>query len=254
MNLGEKNELLIKIFLCNLKKKNNKTTIFGEIKSLGFDDNEFKILDKDIDFNTLNNEKTLKKVSKELGIEKSSPKNKADISINGKGYSIKYMNAAPPSIVNHTDRRGWLRISEVLGEDIKKLDKIINNYWDLRISKRITEDCGNNNSLSPFKDHKEILRPYLEYFCFIGTGSRESNLTAEGVLKFKNFNDPATWTLYSKSETIDEIWDSLYFCMRGGKGMPKDYENYKYKKIIEPWTRFSTKKNRGALSVRYKSK
>ena len=45
------------------------------------------------------------------------------------------------------------------------LDKIINKYWKLRISNQITEDCGNNNVLSPFKDHKETLRPYIEYFC-----------------------------------------------------------------------------------------
>ena len=42
--------------------------------------------------------------------------------------------------------------------------------------------------------------------------------------------------------------------MRGGKGMPLDFNNSKDKKIIAPWTKFSSKKYRGALSVRYKSK
>ena len=253
MNNGERNELLFKIFLAKLKKNKDKSTIFGEIQNLGFGTYEYKDLDFDIDFDNINDNK-IKSISAKIGISKAPGRSNADIYINKKGYSIKYLSAALPSIVNHTDRKGWLRIAEEIGEDIKKLDKLVNNYWDLRISKEISEDCGNNNPLSPFKDHKEILRPYLEYFCFNGTGSGRSEYPAEGVLKFKDFKDPSTWILYSRSKTIDEIWDGLYFCMRGGKGMPKNYENYKYKKIIAPWTIFSTNKYRGALSVRYKSK
>tara|TARA_B110000977_G_scaffold120877_1_gene155554 strand:+ start:2755 stop:3516 length:762 start_codon:yes stop_codon:yes gene_type:complete len=253
VNRGERNELLIKIFLTELKKKKDRSTVFGEIKSLGFGNSEYKDLDFDIDFNKLN-DNDIKSISYKIGISKAPGRSKADIYVNKKGYSIKFLSGGRPSIVNHTARNGWLRIAEELGEDIKKLDKLVSNYWDLRVSKKIAEDCGNNNSLSPFKDHKKILRPYLEYFCFVGTGSSKSQHAAEGVFKFKNFKDPSTWVLYSKSETIDKIWDGLYFCMRGGKGMPNDYENYKYKKIIEPWTRFSSKKHRGAMSVRYESK
>ena len=42
--------------------------------------------------------------------------------------------------------------------------------------------------------------------------------------------------------------------MRGGKGILKNFKSSKDKKIIEPWTKYSSKKYRGALSVRYKSK
>ena len=38
-----------------------------------------------------------------------------------------------------------------------------------------------------------------------------------------------------------------------GKGGVKDYENSPDKEVLEPWTRYSTNKYRGALSVRYKS-
>ena len=43
--------------------------------------------------------------------------------------------------------------------------------------------------------------------------------------------------------------------MRSTKGMPKDYDNYKDKSIISPWTRYfkgkkGDKKHRGALHVR----
>ena len=255
MNEGEKNELLFKIYLCYLKKKKDKSTAFGEIKNLGFDGKEYKDLQKDIDFKNLNKEEALKKLSNKLGIEKSSPKSKADIHINELGYSIKYMSAAPPSIINHTTRKGFVRIATKLNLNISELDELIDKYWDLRNSNKITEDCGNNNPLSPFKNHKEILRPYLEYFCFKGTGSSDSKQPAESVIKFYKFDDPSTWKIYSKRETVDEIWDGLYFCMRDiGKGGVKDYKNSPDIKILSPWTRYSTKKYRGALSVRYKSK
>jgi len=255
MNQGEKNEILFKVYLCYLKKNNNHKSPFGEIKKLGFGDIEYKILDNDIDFNTLNDEGVLKKTSKELGIEKSSPRNKADVHINGMGYSIKYMNAAAPSIINHTNRKGFLRIANQLKINISDLDEIVNKYWDLRISNQITEDCGNNNPLSPFKDNKEILRSYLEYFCFTGTGSSDSKNPADNLIKFNKFDDPSSWKIYSKENTVDEIWDGLYFCMRDiSKSGVKNYENSLDKDILENWTRYSSEKYRGALSVRYKSK
>ena len=37
------------------------------------------------------------------------------------------------------------------------------------------------------------------------------------------------------------------------KGGVKDFENHPEKAIFEPWTKFSTNKYRGALSVRYKA-
>ena len=144
-------------------------------------------LQEDIDFKNLNEEEDLKELSKKLGIDKSSSKSKADIHINGLGYSIKYMSAAPPSIINHTTRKGFVRIATKLNLNISDLDELMDKYWDLRNSNQITEDCGNNNSLSPFKDHKEILRPYLEYFCFKGTGSSDSKHSAESIVKFYKF-------------------------------------------------------------------
>ena len=254
MNKGEKNEILFKLYLCYLKKNNICDSPFGKIKKLGFDDIEYNQIDENINFSDLEDEDLLIEVSENLGIEKSSPRNKADIYINNKAYSVKYMSAAPPSIINHTTRKGFLRIAKKLNLDISDLDKIINKYWKLRISNQITEDCGNNNALSPFKDHKETLRPYIEYFCFTGTGSAESKHPAESLVKFEKFNDINTWKVYSKSETIDEIWNGLYFCMRDiEKGGVKDFENHPEKTLLEPWTKYSTNKYRGALSVRYKS-
>ena len=36
------------------------------------------------------------------------------------------------------------------------------------------------------------------------------------------------------------------------KGGVKDFENHPEKTLLEPWTKYSTNKYRGALSVRYK--
>ena len=213
-------------------------------------------MDGTINFTNLyNDEDILKKKAIELGIEKSSPRNKADIYINNIAFSIKYMDAAPPSIINHTTRLGFIRIAKKLNIDILKLDNLIDEYWKLRIANKISEDCSNNNDLSPFKNQKEILRPYLEYFCFSGTGSSDSKHPAQKIIKFTKFNDPITWKIFSKKETVDEIWDGLYFCMRDiAKGGIKDYENNQNKDVLKPWTRYSSEKYRGALSVRYKSK
>jgi hypothetical protein len=253
MNEGEKNENLIKIYLCYLKKIKDKNSPFGLITKLGFGKKEFGEISDEINFDELKKDNKVKEICKNLGIEKSSPKNKADVHINGKGYSIKYMDAAPPSIINHTNRKGFLRVAKEIDEDIEKLDKLIDKYWKLRNSNQITEDCGNDNPLSPFKDNKDILKPYLEYFCFNGTGSSKSDYPADAIVKFTKYDDVNTWRIYSKSETIDEIWNKLKFCMRGGKGMPSDYANSKDKDILEKWTMFSSGKYRGALSVRYKS-
>jgi len=254
MNKGERNELLIKIFLAELKKRKDKSTVFGEIKNLGFGGVEYKVLDEEIDYENLD-DKQIKLISQRIGIEKSSPLNKADVFINDVAYSIKYMDAGLPSLINHTNRIGFLRIANCLGENIKHLDNLIKKYWDLRISKKISEDCSNKNILSPFRESKNILRPYLEYFCFKGTGRSDSKYPAQFIFKFSKFNDPSSWKLYSKSEAVNLIWNGLFFCIRDiGKSGVKDYEKSIYKEKLEPWTKFSTNKYRGALSVRYKAK
>ena len=130
MNIGEKNELLLKIYLTYLRDNNPKLkTCFGPIKSVGFGEKEYKSCPKDIDFDSLENnsdnkkkvEEKIEEINKSLNIEKSSPQNKADIYINKIAYSIKYMDAGKPSIVNHTTRKGFLRIAKQLKLNIRDL-------------------------------------------------------------------------------------------------------------------------------------
>ena len=252
MNRGEKNELIFKIYLCHLKKNNDSSTVLGEIAKIGFDKDEYKELFEEIDFNNLTDPQFIKKISKQIGAEKSPPKSKADIYINGIGYSVKYTSGGMPSIVNHTTRVGFLRIANELKQDISLLDYQINNYWKLRESKVIGEDCGNNNINSPFREYGHIWKPYLEYFCFDGTGSNVSTYPANKLIMIPKVNNPSSWTAYSRNEIVEKIWTGLYFCMRGGKGMPKNYKNSSKRELISPWTRYISNKYRGALSIRYK--
>ena len=263
MNAGEKNEFLLKIYLTYLRDNNPELdTPFGKINKVGFEKN-YKRVPKDLDFDLLekNEEKSdreIKKIMKELSIEKAPPLSKADIYINNVSYSLKFLNAAPPSIVNHTNRKGFINIANKLKLNIGSLDKLIDKYWDLRIKGKIGEDVKNSEENSPFKNHKDVIKPYLEYFCFTGTGSKDSKHPADKIFKFFHYKDQKTWSILEKFEAIDEIWDGLKFCMRGGRGMPIKnkkcgYKMSKDKKIIAPWTRFSSKKYRGALSIRYKS-
>ena len=250
MNNGERNELLLKLYFCRLKYTKEDTQLFGVINNCGFGDIEYSDLENEIDLHSIADE-DLKKLCKKLGIEKSSPFSKADIRINNKYISIKSLSAAPPSIVNHTSRVGFKRIADQLKINISIIDKHINDYWNLRLAGKITEDCSNNNINSPFVNFKEDWRPYLEYFLFVGSGKGDSNFPAEYLLSINKFNDQSSWEFFNKKECVDYLWDGLKFCMRGGKGMDKYNDPY-FKTVMDPWTRFSSNKSRGALTIRYK--
>lgn len=253
MNKGEKNELLFKLYLCELKRKKDNSTILKEINFLGIDNLQYITPEVRINFASLNSNEDIKNLCKKLNIDKSSPRNKSDININGINYSLKYLNAAPPALLNHTNRIGFLRVAELLQLNISELDSIISKYWDLRINGIIKEDCLNSDHNSPFASNKDILRPYLEYFFFSGTGSSDSIIKADKVLKFSEYNNPSTWKVLNKSDTIDEIWDNLIFSLRS-KGMPEDYNNYPLKDKISSWTKLYGSKYRGSIHIRYKFK
>jgi len=255
LNDGEKEEYLIKIKLCNLRDNKKDIQNIGKINSVGFKE-EYKTTDWSlIDFEKLkNNQKEIRRIAKILNITKSSSKDKADIKINNINYSLKCIGYSMPAIVNHTNRRGWLKVSEIINQDIKLLDNLIDEYWKLRISGKIYEDCPNFNNNSPFSNHIEIIKPYLDFFVFKGSGQGESELSAEKILEFRTFNEISTWKIFG-NEYIQHHWNRLYFCMRSTKGMPKNYNNYEHKNIISPWTRYfkgkkGEKKHRGALHVR----
>ena len=137
MNHGERNELLFKIYLCRLKHTKETNTIFGEIKNCGFEDVEYLPFDQDINLNKIDDH-NLKILATSLNITKSPSNAKADVRINDRHISIKSLNSAPPSIVNHTSRVGF-KIANHLNLDISELDNQISKYWELRKSGIISE-------------------------------------------------------------------------------------------------------------------
>ncbi len=255
LNKGEKEEYLIKIYLCYLRDKEIDIPILGKIKNVGFEKNYKTTNWSKINFEKLkNNQKDIKKLSDTLSITKSSSKDKADVKINDIYYSLKCNGYGKPTIVNHTNRKGWLKIAELKKLEISNLDEIINQYWKLRINGDITEDCPNSHQKSPFNNNKEIVKPYLDFFIFEGSGQGYSKYPASKVLEFKSFKNINSWKIYG-NEYLDQHWNNLYFCLRSTKGMPKNYETYEHKKLISLWTRNfkgskGDKKYRGALHVR----
>ena len=258
LNNGEREEYLIKIYLCYLRDQKIKVPQIGKIINVGFENNYNTTDWSNVDFKKLkNNQKNIKSLAKILKITKSSSKDKADIKINDIFYSLKCTGYGKPTIVNHTNRVGWLKIAELKNLDISSLDKIIDEYWELRIKGDISEDCPNFHEKSPFNKNQEIVKPYLDFFIFEGSGRGYSKYPALKILDFKSFDELDSWKIYGQ-EYLKKHWNKLYFCMRYKKNiMPinkETYDNHKFKELISPWTRYfkgikGEKKYRGALHV-----
>ena len=230
-NIGEYDELRIKLKLIELRDSNSTIKIGKrriKIKSVGLE-KEFLPLPNGTDLKKMT-DLQIERLANKVGAGKAKTSYKADVNINGKGYSIKSHRSAPPAIVNHTPRWGWNRICEELGVSISPLDKMVQEYFDLRSKKIITEDVNNSNQHSPFAKNKEYLRPILNYFLFKGTGAKDSEFPADYVLIFTDPNDTNTWNLYGENEYIDIFWDDMVFSMRN-----KGFEAYPYLRTCDLW-------------------
>lgn len=250
-NLGEQNEIFLKAFLLHVFSKKIPIIINGEsvlINSLSFGPNinlpvwkdEYALLLENGDY------LSLKKI-----FPKAPTSFKADLEINGVRYSVKYSNSARSAIVNHTNRKGFLRVCGHLGISIEKLDKIISEYWEKREKGEIMEDIINSNSSSPFANNKDCIAPLLEYFLFDGTGSKDSRFPADKVLVFSDPTNPSTYKIYSRQDVVNQIWDKLVFSVRSKKGMPNAYTKEKYPEL-DKWVRYRPGDNypKGALHIR----
>lgn len=235
-NTGEQNEIFLKVFLLIMFHEQKPITgkhNIGLIKSLKFSPGGELPVWKE-EYKTLlqnRNYEILKKI-----FPKAPTGSKADLEINGIRYSVKNKLGAKSAIVNHTNRAGFLRIFKLLNLDISKLDEIIDEYWDKRISGKIKEDTNNKDDNSPFSKNREYLRPVLEYFLFTGTGSKDSVFPADKVLIFGQPEDTENYIILDKSQIVDSLWDQLTFSIRSKKGMPKIYNQIKHKDL-SPWVR-----------------
>ncbi len=253
MNIGERNELIIKLRLVEMRMHNNSASIFNneKIESVGFAGQEYLDIPAGYENYSTFSDKDLLTLAKATKIAKAGIFDKADVYINGVGYSIKSLSAAPPALVNHTARDGWERVCSKINCDIQLLDSIVARYWDLRLQGVITEDINNSNLHSPFAPHKDYLLPILNYFLFKGSGSRDSKYPADYILDFTNPVDETTWKKYGDNY-IDSHWDKLVFSLRSSKGMGK-YPNIKdpiKKASMTKWTVYHSGGYKGALHVR----
>ena len=187
------------------------------------------------------------------GIVKAGPFSKADVYINGIGYSVKYSNASPPALVNHTPRNGWEFVAKNKGVSIAHLDTLIADYWQKRLNGTISEDVPNTHLSSPFSSNINILLPYLEYFIFEGTGSRLSKHPASEVIEFSDPCNFSTWKLLNKTQLVQNIWPRLVFSIRE-KGMPTNTNSLPQlkKNSVMLWARNYQGSLKGSLHVRIK--
>lgn len=247
-NLGEEGEVFLKAFLVQQMSLGKEVGPFGLITSLNFGPGlvapewqpEYNQLLELMDYN---------------GLKRIFPKApgtyKADIGINGKNYSVKYKGGARSAIVNHTNRKGFLRVCDQIKLEIGPLDKMVDEYWKKRESGLIMEDISNSNPESPFKDHKEYLESVIKYFLFDGTGGKDSGFKADSFLEFSNPIDPTTYRILSKDDVVSYVWDSLVFSLRSKKGMPSKYDP-ELNADLTAWVRYrpGDEYPKGALHIR----
>lgn len=187
-------------------------------------------------------------------IGKAGPFSKADVFINGIGYSLKYTNSNPPALINHTRRTGWEFAARHTGGVMTQLDILVSDYWRLRQSGVISEDTANADPNSPFSQHFTTLLPFLEYFAFDGTATKLSYHPASEVIEFSNPCDITTWKLLNKSQLIASLWPRLVFSIRSKKGMPSkrmfSSMTPQEKASVMQWSHLSNGELKGALHVR----
>ncbi len=254
MNVGEISEFCFKAYMLRQRDEHRKDTVFGKIHELSDDANladlEWKpSLKQSLDDNDW------KTLSDELGISKSNPSAKMDISINKTRYSMKDVGGSPPAIVNHTPRPGYENVCNEVGVSIKELDIIIAEYWNLREEKIIMEDVKNSDGKCPFLSYKKYMKKIIEYFIFDGTGGRGkakfSRFPADKVLELNYKELPSSLRVYNKAKYYDKIWSLLRFSVRS-KGMSPKYPVCKNAASIRKWTKKRDGKYKGALHIRYK--
>ena len=253
-NVGEYDELRIKLRLIELRDAHKEVVISGkkfQIQSVSLH-REFDALPKGTNLQTMT-DNDIEKLANKVGAGKAKRNDKADVKINGVGYSVKSHRSAPPAIVNHTPRCGWYRICKELNIDIAPLDAMANEYFRLREDGVIGEDMLNTNPLSPFAKNKEYLRPLINYFLFKGTGDKASPNPASYILDCKDPYDISQWKIDDEFQYFDKYWNDMKFSFRN-----KGFTSYPYKApkslwknaVCKPWAKTFDGKLKGSLHVR----
>lgn len=264
MNIGERNEFIVKFILVNARDNHWDIPGIGLVASVGFGGTEYGRLPQGTTLcrENFQTDSSIYTLANSMGIAKAPSGAKADIYLNGRGYSVKSLQTSPPALINHTPRPGFQNAIDRINNDsalgivqIEELDHIISRYWELRENGVIAEDVRNSDDTSPFREHFHVIAPILKYFLFVGTGQGDSRYPAEYLLDIKNPFDFTTWDIYSRTDEnlIHYLWDRLIFSIRS-KGMPESYNAdhpiSPRDRSISLWTRYRDGSYKGSLHVR----
>ena len=189
------------------------------------------------------------------GIVKAGTSMKADIQINSVNYSIK-SSEKRPAIINHTFRRGFLRITKKLGLAVEPLDEEVATYWEVRLGEefKVGEDISGHDrrraSVFISAEFKEYFRPIFNYFAFTGTGRSDSPAPADYILEFDDPTDTSTWKVIPKDTFYDLAWPHLIFSVRDklAKGQRLSFNTMPADD--KPWAQISRGKIQAQLHVR----
>lgn len=254
MNNGERAELLAKIYLIYLRDNRLAIPGIGQITSVGFNGREYSPLNNILSIIETYDNDTLKSYGETLGITKAPASAKADVYINGIGYSLKFSGSALPALINHTHRSLILRVCNRIGLPITNLDNAIEEYWRLRLNREINEDIEIVDNKSPFRHTaiKNDLKELLKYFLFTGTGTKNSNNPASYLIEFSEYFNMNTWNILTPDQAIQSYINGLVISIRS-KGMPSTYSPTSEStrdEEISIWTRYTDNKYKGCLHIR----
>lgn len=264
-NLGETGELLIKAKLLECMKAGAAIKPFnvaitslhlGDFKSArGFYSTRASCPSLEaLSILSRRNYSELKNQLGAIGIVKAGTSMKADVKINGIGYSIK-SSSNRPAIINHTYRKGFLRIANQLRITIKPLDDEIEKYWHLRLEQNnVSEDASGytrrNAGIFISNSFKQYFRPIFNHFAFIGTGRSDSPEPAKYVLEFDDPTDHATWRIIDRDSFYDMVWPELVFSMRDKLSKGQRLSLSTMDEMDKPWAKVSRNKLQAQLHVR----
>lgn len=256
-NVGERDEYLLKLFLIECRQKKVSIPIGDNmeiVRTVGTRTEEYGNLSFSLEWNTLEAEELIS-VCASVKATKAKLFDKADVYVNGIGISVKSERGGNPSLINHTTRDKIVRVMKSINQPILQLDKIVDRYWDMRLSKKINEDTCISDALCPFgtpndKKSVAVIKPLLNYFAFDGTGTRDSASPAVLILSVESPTDVKTWQYFSKDNFVESVWNRLVFSIRG-KSTPQFIdESREDHRLMLPWIREVDRMLKGALSVR----
>ena len=260
-NVGERDEYLLKLFLIECRQKKVVIPIGDKmevVKTVGTRTEEYGSLSFKLEWSTLQAEELIS-VCASVKATKAKMFDKADVYVNGIGISVKSERGGNPSLINHTTRDKIVRVMKTINRPILPLDRIVDRYWDLRLTKKIGEDTCISDALCPFgspadEESLALIKPLLNYFAFDGTGTKDSQSPAVLILSLESPTDVKTWHYFSKEDFVESVWDRLVFSIRS-KSTPQFLdESREEHKLMLPWIREVDRSLKGALSVRVAAK